>query len=355
VISPIRQLQKQRQKLLGDGFGITLDECWPLHPTMAALLGPVSKRQFGQNERSTFGFLASIEPYGFRAFLNETTASETAWYRPDHYWDFLRANLEPAILASPDGHRWAQAVEAVERAESRGEALHISLIKNIAVLDLFRSGSGLAAEPAILESLYPLVAEEEVQAALIELDRWRVAIYRKHVGAWSVFEGSDFDIDVAVSDARGSLPALNLELLTQLANLHPVIAKRHYYSKGTLRWMSTSICHLDDVPRTIDRYAPIGGEFGQFVLVLPPRDMSLRGAKKHCLAFLDGVSRKQFSTVLGLPNNYQRIHELGVELLALQAVQSSRPELEGDPVARREMSARTAAVRTSLEEALRSG
>ncbi|WP_213780755.1 ATP-binding protein [Caballeronia sp. dw_276] len=355
VAADIASAIQRRRPMLGDGFGNTLDECWPLHPTMAVLLGPVSKRQFGQNERSTFGFLASVEPYGFRAFLIEHTARETSWYQPDHYWDFLRANLEPAILASPDGHRWAQAVEAVERAQSRGGALHISLIKNIAIIDLFRSGSGLAAEPAILKSLHPLVTGDEVQAALAELDRWRVAIFRKHIGAWSVFEGSDFDIDVAVSDARGSLPALNLELLTQLANLHPVVAKRHYSLKGTLRWMSTSICHLDDVLRVIDRYEPVSGEFGQFLLVLPPRDMTLRGAKKHCLSFLEAAPNKKFSTVLGLPNNYARIHELGVELLALQSVQSNRPELEGDPVARREMSARTAAVRTSLEEALRGG
>jgi hypothetical protein len=351
----VAKSMQRRRPTIGEAFGATLDRCWPLHPTMAALLGPVSKRQFGQNERSTFGFLASPEPYGFRAFLNEQAAADTAWYRPDHYWDFLRANLEPAILASPDGHRWAQAVEAVERTEARGGDLHVSLIKNIAVIDLFRSGSGLAAEDQVLRSLHPAANETELQQAISDLDKWRVAIYRKHLSAWSVFEGSDFDIDTAVSHARGSLPALDLDLLTRLANLHPVVAKRHYNKTGTLRWMSTTLCHLDDVPRIIARYRPTSGEFGQFVMVLPSRDTSLRGAKKHCLAFLDAASKHTFPTVLGLPPNYARIHELGFELLALQSVQKSRPELEGDSIARRELSARTAAVRTSLEEALREG
>jgi hypothetical protein len=41
---------------------------------MAALLGPISKRQFGQNERSVFGFLASVEPHGFRHYLHATPA-----------------------------------------------------------------------------------------------------------------------------------------------------------------------------------------------------------------------------------------------------------------------------------------
>src|SRR6185436_2009832 len=110
----------------------SLEQCWPLHPAMAALLGPISKRQFGQNERSVFGFLASIEPFGFRAYLHSTPRRSARSYRPDDYWDYLRANLEPAILASSDGHRWAQAVEAVERAEAKSDdPTVVRLVKNV--------------------------------------------------------------------------------------------------------------------------------------------------------------------------------------------------------------------------------
>jgi hypothetical protein len=104
-----------------------LDAAWPLHPVVAALLGPVSRRRFGQNERSTFGFLASSEPEGFQDFLRRAPANELATYDPSQLWDYLRINLEPAILASADGHRWAQGAEAVERCEARGTPLHIRL------------------------------------------------------------------------------------------------------------------------------------------------------------------------------------------------------------------------------------
>ena len=43
----------------------TLEACWPLHPIVACLLGPISRRRFGQNQRSLFGFLNSSEPQGF--------------------------------------------------------------------------------------------------------------------------------------------------------------------------------------------------------------------------------------------------------------------------------------------------
>ena len=64
---------RARRPAVGADFGKSLNLCWPLHPAMAALLGPISKRQFGQNERSTFGFLASVEPFGFRSYLESTS------------------------------------------------------------------------------------------------------------------------------------------------------------------------------------------------------------------------------------------------------------------------------------------
>lgn len=41
-----------------------LAQTWPLNPICALLLGGITRRSFGQNERSIFGFLASEEPGG---------------------------------------------------------------------------------------------------------------------------------------------------------------------------------------------------------------------------------------------------------------------------------------------------
>src|SRR5262249_27941418 len=95
-----------------------LERCWPIHPVAAALLGPISRRRFGQNQRSLFGFLNSVEPHGFHDFLRYASNAET--YTPALLWDYLRVNLEPSILASPDGHRWSLAVDVIERCEGIG-------------------------------------------------------------------------------------------------------------------------------------------------------------------------------------------------------------------------------------------
>lgn len=343
---------RTRRPAVGEGFARALDACWPLHPAMAALLGPISKRQFGQNERSTFGFLSSVEPYGFRSYLQTTPKLDATWYRPCDYWDYLRANLEPAILSSSDGHRWAQAVEAVERAETKAaDPLHVGLIKNIAVIDLFRNGSGLAAEPEVLRAIYVGKPQEEIDAALEQLAKWRVILFKKHTGSWSVFEGSDFDIDAAVAQARATLPGIDFKLLSSLSDLYPVIAKRHYHQTGTFRWMNVALCRAEDAKHAAENFKPQKGEFGLFLLALPGRTKSLKEALSECGAYLRMPRMQPWPVVIGVPPNHARIDDLGAELLSLQTVQS-RHELGGDPVARREVQARLLAVRANLEEQL---
>lgn len=345
----IAEAIRSRRPAVGQNFAKALEACWPLHPAMAALLGPISKRQFGQNERSTFGFLSSVEPHGFRSYLNLTLRSEASWYCPSDYWDYLRSNLEPAILASPDGHRWSQAVEAVERAEAKtGDAFLVSLIKNIAVIDLFRNGSGLAADSMVIAALFYDKTPEELDAALQKLSALKVALFKSYTGAWSVFEGSDFDIDAAIAQALAASPGIDYARLAQLMGLHPVVAKRHYHETGSMRWMELSLCSIEQAEKIATSFKPKKGEFGAFLMALPSKGMSSRAARLRAQAC---SQLRPWPVMVGIPSNHTRIAELSAELVALEQVKD-RHELSGDTVARREVYARLAATRADLEDQL---
>lgn len=345
----IAEAIRSRRPAVGQNFATALEACWPLHPAMAALLGPISKRQFGQNERSTFGFLSSVEPHGFRSYLNSTLREEASWYRPSDYWDYLRSNLEPAILSSPDGHRWSQAVEAVERAEAKtGDALLVSLIKNIAVIDLFRNGSGLAADAAVIGALFYDKKRGELDEALKKLAELKVVLYKTYTGAWSAFEGSDFDIDAAIAQTLGASPGIDYARLAQLMGLHPVVAKRHYHETGSMRWMELSLCSIDHAEKIASNFQPKRGEFGAFVLALPSKGMKPRDARLRAQAC---SKLRPWPVMVGIPENHARIAELSAELVALEQVKD-RHELSGDAVARREVYARLAATRADLEDQL---
>ena len=328
-----------------------LDRCWPLHPVTAALLGPVSKRRFGQNERSTFGFLASAEPRGFSDFLRTTEFESKAVYEPARYWDYLRENLEGTILASSEGHRWAQSVEAVERCQAKGSLLHIRLIKAIALIDLFRNGSGLVADNAVLATCASEASKAEIEKALADMAGWSQIVYRKHLNAWAIYQGSDFDIDAAVSATLAVTPGLDIKRLSTLAGLQPILPKRHYQETGALRWFGLDLVALDDLRDAIAAFDPRTGISGHFFLVMPTQGEGQRALQARC-RMASGETLHPIA--IGAPDNAESILSLGREYLALEAVQNNNAELWGDPVARRELKARTIAVLGKLQDALSS-
>lgn len=324
--------------------------CWPLHPVVATLLGPISRRRFSQNERSTFGFLASREPLGFMEFLETTPAIHAPMYSPSRYWDYLKANLDQAILASPDGHRWAVAAEAVERAESKGTRLHIKLTKSVALIELFRGGSGLVPEIAVLNACVPEENAEEVKTTLHDLTSWKILIERKHLSAFGVFAGSDFDIEGAINKSMNELGLPDLQQLSTLMDMQPILAKRVYSVTGTMRWFTRKLVRLDDLERAIEHYKPENGSAGTFLLCLP--DLGVGAVKALSRITKLAELPKESGLVIGVPENADRIAELGSELFACEHVFNTRTELDGDSVARKELLGRIGAVRASLEDEL---
>lgn len=327
----------------------SLAGCWPLHPVTAALLGPISRRKFGQNERSTFGFLASREPLGFMEHLDGYPAEWSSMYGPEAYWDYLRANLEPAILASPDGHRWAQACEAVERAEAKGTAAHVSLTKTVALIELFRAGSGLAPDSDVLGAAIPGIAEESVPVLLRDLAGWGVLIERKHLGAWGIYAGSDFDIEAAIKTARAHIGEPELNHISTLSDLQPVLAKRLYHETGTMRWFNRSLARIEGIEQFAKGFKHKPGSVGTFVMCVPSLGMRAASVEN---SLREASASADETLLLGSPCNAEQIAELSLELSAAERVLKTRPELDGDAVAKRELIGRIEAIRASLEEEL---
>jgi len=323
-----------------------LEECWPLHPVVACLLGPISRRRFGQNQRSLFGFLNSAEPQGFQDFIKKE--NEGAVYEPDRLWDYLRINLEPSILASPDGHRWALAAEAIERCEViGGDELHLKLLKTIAVVDLFKERSSLTAGEKLLFACVPGHTDKAVKQALEQLGRWSFVIFKKFLSAYAIFAGSDFDIDGAVETALEEVTEINFAALKSFAGLHPVVAKRHYHDTGALRWFDVSLAPLCDLSEVATNYQPGNGAIGQFLFAFPTLGESEENAEELCREA--ARQSKSWDNVVGLSQRAWGIVDLARELLALEKVRNDHPELAGDAVARREVLARLSTLQSQLE------
>ena len=331
----------------------SLINCWPLHPVTASLLGPISRKKFSQNERSVFGFLASAEPLGFTDFLNSNPNTELSMYGPSRYWDYLKINMEQAILASSDGHRWVVANDAIERTEAREGCteVHLMLAKAIALIEMFKANSGVAAEDQLLEICVGNVSQEEISHALNDLARWSIIVFRKHISSWTIYSGSDFDIDAAVNSARSELGEIDVKQLIELTELNPIVAKSHYHLTGTLRWFNRTLIHAKLVKEYLNNQQIVNGAVGEFILVVPNSDLGPRQNKTLIKDLSNSNSNNPI--VLGFLTNASKVFELGMELSALERVKKTRRELESDAIAKKEINGRISYVKNELTDELK--
>lgn len=332
--------KEERKTLLKE----RLEQCAPLHPLVALLLGPISKRRFSQNERSTFSFLNSHEQNSFQLFL-KSTVDQNARYDLVNLWDYLEVNLEHAILSSPDGHSWATATESIRQAIQKGlPTTAIDILKNIALITLFGSSANLSATEELLLVSTQVKDKTELNAYLSILKDKSCIIYRKHLSAWMVFEGSDLDIQALVEN---TIEQINdpKEAIDYVQYTNQVIAKGHYHISGTLRWAEQKIVtsstdlHLQEIENS-DSAA-----FASLILVLQP-DSEFN---------VKETSLKSDKVMLAISDNAEDIITLAKECYALELIKSDKETgrtLQHDKVAQKEYEGRRINAEIALDNAI---
>ena len=253
--------------------------------------------------------------------------------------DYLRVNLEPSILASPDGHRWALAAEALERCESLGgDELHVKLLKTIAVMDLFQGTFRACCELRITKNLfapkYPLRNSGKLCFNWIS---GHSPSSKKFLEAHAIFcrERFRYRSGHTVS-ARRKQTRLISRRLKSLAGIQPIVAKRHYHETGAFRWFEVNIVPTNTLIDAVKHFQPENSAIGQFLLTIPTAGESEEENRRNF------VVKRRVTAASGTAWSVCRKHPgaiipLARELLALELVSDEHPELAGDSVARREV------------------
>ena len=311
--------------------------CYPLHPVTSLIL-PILCQKLAQNERTLFSYLGSNEPHGLKDSISKLTKIGdfvTLW---EVYEYFIRN--QPAVLSDPATHRrWAEVVTAIERLGDAPKE-EIELVKTIGLLNIIGAHGGLKASQSIVELCFP--NKKKVQQALTALTQKSIIQFRKYSSEYRVWQGSDFDLEAAVQDELNQISHFNLpESLNERKALPPVVARRHTIEKGTLRYfkpffVDPASYSKEDTCSSTQRII--------FCLVETLDD------KETFHKDIIGHFSEQDLVVL-CPNGDQ-LREATAEVLALQRVQTNRPELHSDPVAMREYKDRLAAAEQNEDKFL---
>lgn len=322
----------------------SLNQCWPLHPIVSSLLGPVSNKRFGQNQRSIFSFLCSAEPFGFQEFIRTEDYKKDTYYAPHMFWEYIKFNLGNSILASSEAKQWTVAIEAINKASvNYKNDFTCEILKTIALINIFRGASGLNATEEVLLTAFD---KKVLLPALEELKSLSLIRYNKHYKNYYLYEGSDFDIESEIEDALTKITDIDFIKLNDIAHFQPVIAKRHYHEKGAMRWMDIQILPLF----ALKNISKEGNSFGKFIIIVPENKDEYDEAKKILSNnnFLD----KNYPIILSVSDDYEEICGFSNELLALEWLKKNSPKLGGDKIARKEVENKHTMILTFLNRIL---
>ena len=311
--------------------------CYPLHP-VASLVLPILCQKLAQNERTLFSYLGSKEPHGLKDSISKLATAGDFVSLWEIYEYFIRN--QPAVLSDPATHRrWAEVVTALERLGD-APAEEIELVKTIGLLNIIGAHGGLKASQSIVELCFS--NKKKVKQALDALTKKSIIQFRKYSSEYRVWQGSDFDLESAVRDELNQISHFNLpESLNERKALPPVVARRHTIETGALRYFQPRFVDPASYSKETNRSST---QRIIFCLVETLDDKEI--FHKDIIGYFSNQD------IVVLCPNGDQLREATAEVLALQRVQTNRPELHSDPVAMREYKDRLAAAEQNEDELL---
>src|SRR5260370_32075486 len=246
------QLGLAPRSLARGDFVKALVHCSPLHPI--AVLALISLcRKLGQNQRSLFAFLVSREPHGFSSFLHqEVNEAGLSFYGLANLYDYAAHALGSGLAIGEGATRWAEVQSALDRCASLSPTEN-QLVKAVGTLAAIGAYGNFKPSRDVIEFAFgwDRSGTRKVCAGLLQRS---VIIHRKHNDSLAFWEGSDVDIDALIQEAKLRLSE-GTTLARRLAGrsmARALVAKRHSFQTGTLRYFSVRLCSLSEISQSIE-------------------------------------------------------------------------------------------------------
>ena len=214
---------------------------FPLHPISAVTL-PILCSRYAQNDRTLFTFLTSPEPNAFQSFLSCSSISKDnlPTLKVHQVYDYFVESAGVSISLRPQFQRWVEIHGRIHDARHLDQD-ELYALKTIGILNLISTSGPLKASKNFVA-----LALSDNPSSNKELAYWNRVIdslctkshvtWRKQIDELRLWEGTDFDVEKEITNnlhvARGSLAGI----LNEYCPLNPVVAQRHSYQTGTLRY-----------------------------------------------------------------------------------------------------------------------
>lgn len=318
---------------------------FPLHPAAVTALSNVAGR-FGQNERSVFSFLQSLEPFGFQRFIHGSGRKAGDWYRVADLYDYVSAQGGERFRSADRERRWELVKDALAHASSRDE-VDLAVLKTVGLISVLEPVPGLRADAGTIAWCCGM-AKSAAGSSLKRLTERNVLYRRPHRDDYSLWASTSVDLDGWLQEARTNVPDVKRldSAFASLSSRSVLVAHHHYHTTGTLRAFAVVAWNgqgdfSPELPPDCD---------GAVVVVPYYPDEDGNAVRKRVAASAAAASRTLLCCVRKVgASELATAHELAV----WRWINSNCAELQMDQIALREVRSRISAAEDALDGALR--
>lgn len=326
-----------------------LSSIYPIHPLTAFAL-PILCSKYSQNDRTLFTFLASEEPNSFISFLKDTQGDneQDNCLKLYHLYDYFVETAGISFSMRPQFQRWVEIHSRIMDANHLDYEL-VNILKTIGILNLISTTGFLKASKETVSLAMCDVPDNEDEIgrsykAIESLIEKGFLTWRKQIDELRIWEGSDFGIEEEVQNQSQLINIGLAKLLNDYFPMKPLIAQRHSYQSGTLRYFERK--YFDDLAQFNDLECESSSSDGIIIYWLG--------------------DHKTFKKIGGVPQNTEDSKPVFIicaseikslrsachEYTALSRISSGTKQLQSDGVARREVMQRLLYTDRILEDAL---
>jgi|TARA_R100000479_G_scaffold33554_4_gene14311 hypothetical protein len=291
---------------------------YPLSIISAYTLATALQR-YGQNERSLFTFLNSFYFSDYKSNNKRIELPEVYNYLFQEFYTFL------VNKNNPDYSNWAgirASIEKEEIIEAINHELSQKILKSIGLLSIFSKKGSIISLDLFTTYFEEKYSEKEIEKTINTLEKHKIIRYSKFDSSYKLFEGTDLDIEQAISNAEHRVGGIDiLKKLTTHFDFPILIAKSITYRKGTPRLFEFIISNKPEQRKPI-------GQIDGFVNLIFNEDGS-------DIENLLSIS-KRASTLFGYFTNTSGIFETLLEIEKTKEVLKDMQD-QNDRVAIREL------------------
>ncbi|WP_414542147.1 hypothetical protein [Nostoc sp. CCY0012] len=321
-----------------------IKKVYPLHP-LSALVLPSLCQKYAQNDRSLFTFLTSSEPLSFRNFLEEVTVKdyELPCLKLYQIYDYFIESAGMGLASRPNLQRWVEVQDLINDAK-RLEEDSLRLLKTIGILNLITvTGSMRATRNLVCLAMCNFPSDAEInywQEIIDKLLKQNLITHRRQLDELRIWQGSDFNVDSELSTYIEQERSPLVKLLSIHRPLRPLVAQRHSYQKGTLRYFERHyLDNSQDLSQLSCSSLDADGFVGYWVDETMPNSVPSTTKDGKPLVILSAA-------------NLDILRIRSLEFVALSNIKKTAKELQSDGVARKEVNYRLQEAEEFLDETL---